>query len=58
MVLYFSVYPLSFLDGAATTGPSLLAPIVGVLTSRIDSRWLMATGFVTFSVASFKPRGN
>ena len=33
-------------------GAVLIMPIVGVLTSRVDNRWLIATGFAAFGWAS------
>ena len=33
-------------------GAILIMPIVGVLTARIDNRWLIATGFVLFAWSS------
>jgi DHA2 family multidrug resistance protein len=29
-------------------------PLVGVLTSKVDNRWLIAIGFAIFAIASFK----
>jgi MFS transporter, DHA2 family, multidrug resistance protein len=38
-------------------GAVVVMPIVGVLTSRVDNRWLIAGGFATFAVASFSMAG-
>jgi DHA2 family multidrug resistance protein len=35
-------------------GAILAMPIVGALTSKIDNRWMMATGFVIFAIASLE----
>jgi MFS transporter, DHA2 family, multidrug resistance protein len=34
-------------------GAIVMMPIVGVLTSKIDNRWLIAAGFVIFGLASY-----
>jgi DHA2 family multidrug resistance protein len=38
-------------------GAILAMPIVGALTGKVDNRWLIATGFTIFAIASFKMSG-
>ena len=38
-------------------GAILVMPVVGALTSKVDNRWLIATGFVVFAIASFQMSG-
>ncbi len=38
-------------------GALLIMPVVGLLTSRLDNRWLIATGFMTFAWASLRFSG-
>jgi DHA2 family multidrug resistance protein len=38
-------------------GAVAVMPLVGVLTSKVDNRWLIAIGFGIFAIASFKMSG-
>ena len=33
-------------------GAIMIMPIIGVLTGRLDNRWLIVTGFVVFGLTS------
>lgn len=52
-LLNYSAWAAGLAVAPRGIGAILIMPIVGILANRIDNRWIMAAGFLTFAWASY-----
>jgi DHA2 family multidrug resistance protein len=53
-LLGYTAYAAGWAVSPRGIGAILALPIIGILTSRIDNRWLIAAGFLMFAIASLR----